>query len=252
MVSGILGLYVLRRENRYLALGIGIPPILLGLVFLLLCYGLVSAALAWAFAGSACFVFLWFVYESTGRERLSLAIFPIFIGWFTLLLMELYVFFFSPAILFIYVSIALAVTHSYDLSETEVQGNIQKLGKCTQVLVRPFSAIDSKVRTRIGGATTTRALFVSYILFELVLLLAVPAVLMFVFANALVFYFLNFVMTGVILLARWETGSRFSLFVHLCHCLRIIFQTSVFSGEVAFFSHYALGNIDWHPASRES
>src|SRR3989442_7746615 len=41
----------------------------------------------------------------------------------------------------------------------------------------------------------------------------------------------------------------FSLFVHLCHCLRIILQTSIFGGEVAFFAHYALSNMDRHSAS---
>jgi hypothetical protein len=153
------------------------------------------------------FVFLWFLYESTGRERFSLAVFPIFIGWFTLLLLELYVFFFSPAILFVYVSIALATTHSFDLSRTEVEASIKKLGKYSQLLVRPFSAIDSKVRMRVGGTATSRALFVSYLLFELTLLLAVPAALMYVFVNDLGFYVLNFIMTGVILFARWETGS---------------------------------------------
>src|SRR2546427_11554707 len=162
MVSGILGLYVLRRENRYLALGIGIPPILLGLVFLLFSYGLVSAALAWAFAGSACFVFLWFVYESTGRERLSLAIFPIFIGWFTLLLVELYVFFFSPAILFAYTSTALALFHSYDLSKTDLQARALTLGKLSRKVAGPFFAIDSSVRPRTGASMTSQVLFAVY------------------------------------------------------------------------------------------
>ena len=206
IVSGILGLYVLRREKWHHALGLGGPPILLGLVFLLRSYGLVSATLLWTLTGSVMFVFLWFVYVSTGRERRTLSIFPIFVGWFALVLVELYLFPFPATLLFVYTSLSLAITHSYDLSKTTLRADTKNMGRYSQLLLLPFSIIDAGVRSRVGVTGTSRALFLSYFLFELILLLAVPAIVMIAF-DTTAFYILNLIMTGIILFARWEIGG---------------------------------------------
>jgi len=206
ILAGIWGLYALRREKRILGLGISLPAILVGSSALLRSYNVVSVPVFWAIFGTAMLAFQWFVYESTGREQSTLAIFPIFFGWFTLLLVELYVFFFSPAILFAYTSTALVLFHSYDLSKTDLQARALTLGKLSRKVAGPFFAIDSSVRPRTGASMTSQVLFAVYFAFEMTLLILVPIAFMALFVSEQLFYILNLAAMAFVLLVRWQIG----------------------------------------------
>jgi len=207
IVSGIVAPYFLRSEKWHLRVGISGSLILLGLVSLLSSFELISATLTWTLVGSAMGLFVWLLYVARGRERRALVNFPIFFGWFTLVNVEIFLFAYPAIILFVYISLWLAVDHSYDLSRSALRTSGKTMGRLSKAVITPFFIIGTGVRRRVGVTRTNRVLFLSYLLFEVFLLLAVPAVAMIAIDSTTGFYVTNLTLTGIILFARWKLGE---------------------------------------------
>ncbi len=69
IVGGIAIVYVLRKQKAEVALGVGGPIILLGLILLMIAYALISGIVVWVMTGTALIVLGSFSYIALRRAE---------------------------------------------------------------------------------------------------------------------------------------------------------------------------------------
>ncbi len=67
IVGGIAIVYVLRKQKAEIALGVGGPIILLGLILLIIAYDLISGIVVWVMTGTALIILGSFSYIALRR-----------------------------------------------------------------------------------------------------------------------------------------------------------------------------------------
>ncbi len=71
MVGGTVGVYLLRKQKRGVALGLGGSVILLGVILLARTYDLISGTPVWIVTGSVLIIFASFFYIAVRKNPVS-------------------------------------------------------------------------------------------------------------------------------------------------------------------------------------